>query len=109
MKNDVLGRVCNTHMARSDLYGPSDFECRELAALASQAVDFTKTGVKVPIERIGKVDWGSRFGLATSAAVVEKLGSHALLVFNATGESAAYSLPRLELMHTHQLTAPSTM
>ena len=68
-----------------------------------------RCNVDITGERIGKVDWGSRFGLATSAAVVEKLGSHALLVFNATGESAAYSLPRLELMHTHQLTAPSTM
>ena len=56
MKNDVLGRVCNTHMALADQLGPSDFECRELALRASQAVDFTKTGVRVSLDGIGKVD-----------------------------------------------------
>ncbi|KAL1740665.1 hypothetical protein HDZ31DRAFT_47042, partial [Schizophyllum fasciatum] len=60
-------------------------------------------------ERVGKAEWSSRFGTAASAAVVEKLGSHALLVFSPAGESAAYSLPRLELMHTHQLTTASTI
>lgn len=60
-------------------------------------------------ERVGKAEWGSRFGAAGSAAVVEKLGSRALLVFSGAGEAAAYSLPHLEHMHTRQLTAASTI
>ncbi|KAI5898227.1 uncharacterized protein SCHCODRAFT_02566174 [Schizophyllum commune H4-8] len=75
--------------------------------LVSVGARGARCNVDITGERIGKIDWS--IGPATSAAVVEKLGSHALLVFNATGESAAYSLPRLELMHTHQLTAPSTI
>lgn len=45
--NDNLGRVCNTHLAQADANGPDHFECLKLASLASLAVDFTKTGVKV--------------------------------------------------------------
>ena len=47
MKNDLLGRVCNAHMALADQGSPSDPICLELAELASQAVDFPKTGVPV--------------------------------------------------------------
>ena len=54
MKNDVLGRICNTHLALADCFGPSDYACRELAELASQAVDFTKTGVKVDMSSVAK-------------------------------------------------------
>ncbi|EKM49158.1 uncharacterized protein PHACADRAFT_201955 [Phanerochaete carnosa HHB-10118-sp] len=56
MKNDVLGRVCNAHMALADLHGPSDFQCRELASLASQAVDFSKTGVAVQQSEIPRLE-----------------------------------------------------
>lgn len=47
IKNDVLGRVCNTHLALADQFGPQDQECIDLAVLASKAVDFGKTGVPV--------------------------------------------------------------
>jgi len=55
--NDVLGRVCNTHMAYADHpdYGPRSGECLRLAALASQAVDFPKSGVPVPQSKIPSV------------------------------------------------------
>lgn len=47
IKNDVLGRICNTHLAVADQFGPQDQECLDLAELASKAVDFGKTGVPV--------------------------------------------------------------
>ncbi|KIP06259.1 hypothetical protein PHLGIDRAFT_466539 [Phlebiopsis gigantea 11061_1 CR5-6] len=47
IKNDLLGRVCNAHMALADQRSASDPICLELAGLASQAVDFPKTGVPV--------------------------------------------------------------
>ncbi|TCD60788.1 hypothetical protein EIP91_009517 [Steccherinum ochraceum] len=49
VKNDVLGRVCNTHLAFADQAneGPRSAECLRLAQLASDAVDFPKTGVPV--------------------------------------------------------------
>ncbi|KAI0695361.1 RdRP-domain-containing protein [Cytidiella melzeri] len=55
IKNDVLGRVCNTHMALADQYGPDDDGCIELAKLASKAVDFGKTGVRVSQLEIPRV------------------------------------------------------
>jgi RNA-dependent RNA polymerase len=45
--NDTLGRICNAHLALADINGPNHPKCLELARLASMAVDFTKTGVKV--------------------------------------------------------------
>lgn len=56
MKNDVLGRVCNAHLALADQLSPSDEQCLTLARLASQAVDFTKTGVAVHQFEIPRVD-----------------------------------------------------
>ena len=47
IKNDVLGRICNAHLALADQFGPQDQECINLAGLASKAVDFGKTGVPV--------------------------------------------------------------
>lgn len=47
IKNDVLGRICNAHLALADQFGPQDQECIDLAGLASKAVDFGKTGVPV--------------------------------------------------------------
>ncbi|KAI0337237.1 RdRP-domain-containing protein [Trametopsis cervina] len=47
MKNDVLGRVSNTHLALADQIGPRADDCILLAQLASQAVDFSKTGIPV--------------------------------------------------------------
>ena len=72
--NDVLGRVCNTHMAFADhpSYGPRSEQCLRLARLASNAVDFPKSGVPVDsrdIPRVpeypdfmGKVGMSSFFG-----------------------------------------------
>ena len=47
IKNDVLGRVCNTHVALADCGSPESIDCLSLAKLASQAVDFSKIGVPV--------------------------------------------------------------
>ncbi|KAK0471929.1 RNA dependent RNA polymerase-domain-containing protein [Armillaria novae-zelandiae] len=49
MKSDVLGLVSHIHEAKSDELDPSHPDCLELAQLASNAVDFTKTGVPVKI------------------------------------------------------------
>jgi len=47
--NDLLGMIWNAHMALADEFSPSHPECIQLASLASQAVDFSKTGI--PVER----------------------------------------------------------
>jgi RNA-dependent RNA polymerase len=43
-------------MALADQYGPEDFECTTLAALASKAVDFCKTGVPVTQTEIPHIE-----------------------------------------------------
>lgn len=47
MKSDVLGLVSVNHLARSDNTSPAHQDCIDLAALASNAVDFAKSGVPV--------------------------------------------------------------
>lgn len=56
IKNDMLGRVCNAHMALSDQFSPSHPDCLDLAKLASQAVDFSKTGVAVRYTQIPRIE-----------------------------------------------------
>ncbi|KAI0090965.1 RdRP-domain-containing protein [Irpex rosettiformis] len=56
IKNDVLGRVCNAHLALADEHSPQDEECIELAKLASMAVDFCKTGIPVSQNEIPKIE-----------------------------------------------------
>ncbi|KAI0342571.1 RdRP-domain-containing protein [Trametopsis cervina] len=56
MKNDVLGRVSNTHLALADQIGPRADDCILLAQLASQAVDFSKTGIPVSQSDIPRVE-----------------------------------------------------
>ncbi|KAI0752286.1 RdRP-domain-containing protein [Irpex lacteus] len=56
IKNDVLGRVCNAHLALADRHGPQSAECIELAGLASKAVDFCKTGVPVSQDEIPRIE-----------------------------------------------------
>ena len=43
-------------MAIADKYGPGDGECIALARMASQAVDFVKTGVAVPSQEIPVIE-----------------------------------------------------
>ncbi|KAI0790029.1 RNA dependent RNA polymerase-domain-containing protein [Abortiporus biennis] len=50
--NDMLGRICNAHMALADKSSPADTDCVTLARLASQAVDFSKNGVPVDPQQI---------------------------------------------------------
>lgn len=49
MKSDVLGSICNIHMQLADQspLGTFDPRCIKLAAMASTAVDFSKTGIPV--------------------------------------------------------------
>lgn len=56
VRNDVLGRICNAHMAIADEHGPDDAQCIDLARMASRAVDFSKTGVPVPSQEIPIID-----------------------------------------------------
>ena len=50
LQNDTLGRICNLHLALSDMMGtdgPKDEDCLKLAHLQSIAVDFAKHGEPV--------------------------------------------------------------
>ena len=49
MENDQLGRISNLHMQLADQKpgGTMDEDCIKLAEMASTAVDFSKTGIKV--------------------------------------------------------------
>ncbi|KAF5385371.1 hypothetical protein D9615_001225 [Tricholomella constricta] len=49
-------------------------------------------------ERIGKVDWGSKVGTIQGVQIVEKLGSHVLVVTTDRHDALVYSLPQLEYM-----------
>lgn len=53
MKNDTLGQISNAHLAWSDYLPDSvkDPVCIELAALASSAVDYVKSGVPVKMTK----------------------------------------------------------
>ena len=53
MKNDTLGQISNAHLAWSDYLPDSvkDPICIELAALASSAVDYVKSGVPVEMTK----------------------------------------------------------
>lgn len=52
MKSDELGYISILHLRFSDLNDPSCRECLILAKLASQAVDFPKTGTPVEFDSI---------------------------------------------------------
>ena len=52
MQNDILGPICNSHLAiadRSD-QGALDPRCKDLAKLQSIAVDYPKTGHPAKME-----------------------------------------------------------
>eukprot|EP01105_Mastigella_eilhardi_P027351 TRINITY_DN839_c0_g1_i9.p1 TRINITY_DN839_c0_g1~~TRINITY_DN839_c0_g1_i9.p1 ORF type:complete len:1153 (-),score=229.73 TRINITY_DN839_c0_g1_i9:1465-4923(-) len=51
MRNSDLGVICNAHLAQADRLGPLHAYCKELAVLASLAVDFPKVGVPIKIPR----------------------------------------------------------
>lgn len=53
MEQDKLGYICNTHMIIADQKpeGVFDQNCITLAEMASTAVDFSKTGIPVDMER----------------------------------------------------------
>uniref|UniRef100_A0A6B2KXD6 RNA-dependent RNA polymerase n=1 Tax=Arcella intermedia TaxID=1963864 RepID=A0A6B2KXD6_9EUKA len=52
IENDNLGIICNAHVAHADEGGANTLICKQLAKLASTAVDFAKTGApaKMPNE-----------------------------------------------------------
>ena len=56
MKNDRLGQICNLHlqMADRDERGTLCGSCVDLAHIAAQAVDFSKTGVSIDTSRLGQ-------------------------------------------------------
>ncbi|VDB87527.1 unnamed protein product [Peniophora sp. CBMAI 1063] len=53
--------------------------------------------------RIGKVEWSSRSGTATTAQVVERSASFVLVVATDKHQALIYSLPSLEHLHTFAL------
>lgn len=56
MENDQLGMISNLHMQAADQcdLGTFDSKCKKFAALASTAVDFSKTGVPVNMSDMPK-------------------------------------------------------
>ena len=54
MKNDRLGQICNLHlqMADCDERGTLSGHCVDLAHIAAQAVDFSKSGVPIDTSRL---------------------------------------------------------
>ncbi|KAH8835562.1 lethal giant larvae like, C-terminal-domain-containing protein [Flagelloscypha sp. PMI_526] len=59
-------------------------------------------GAKVTLdingERIARADWGSKHGHVVASQVVERQGSHSLVLVTDTNEVLAYSLPHLEFI-----------
>ncbi|KAG6919011.1 hypothetical protein DXG01_009721 [Tephrocybe rancida] len=51
-------------------------------------------------ERIGKVDWGNKAGDVLGVQIIEKLGSHVLVVATTKHDALIYSLPQLEYIMT---------
>lgn len=57
MESDQLGHICNLHMQFADRArtGTRDPQCIHLAAMASTAVDFSKTGVPVNMDQLPRL------------------------------------------------------
>ena len=56
MKSDLLGHISILHLRIADSLDPGCQSCLELAELASQAVDFPKTGAAVHIKSLPRLD-----------------------------------------------------
>ncbi|KAG5647699.1 hypothetical protein DXG03_008422 [Asterophora parasitica] len=54
-------------------------------------------------ERIGRVEWGSKAGAIQGVQIVDRLGSHALVVTTSRHDALVYSLPQLEYIATVKL------
>lgn len=89
MKNDTLGQISNAHLAWSDYLPDSvkDPICIELAALASSAVDYIKSGVTVkmmkerhPTQWPHFMERRSDKGVYRSAKIVGQLFDRVVLV-----------------------------
>jgi hypothetical protein len=50
MENDRVGTIANMHLQLADLKSTHSVECKKLAEMASTAVDYPKTGIKVNME-----------------------------------------------------------
>ncbi|PPQ63837.1 hypothetical protein CVT24_009787 [Panaeolus cyanescens] len=68
-----------------------------------------RTAVAINGERVAKVDWSQKYGDIESAQIVERLGSHALVIQTDHNEAFTYSLPHLEYLHTIKLANPSPL
>ncbi|CAO3704038.1 unnamed protein product [Rhizopus stolonifer] len=51
VQHDSLGQIANAYLANTDIYGPMDLHCIELAQLHSRAVDFAKTGRRAVMQK----------------------------------------------------------
>ncbi|KAG6829267.1 hypothetical protein H0H87_012084 [Tephrocybe sp. NHM501043] len=54
-------------------------------------------------ERLGKVEWGHKVGEVIGVQIIEKLGSHVLVVATNKLDALVYSLPHLEFIMTLKL------
>jgi RNA-dependent RNA polymerase len=55
MKSDLLGYISILHLRIADRNGPGCGDCLKLAELASQAVDFPKTGASVEFRSVPRI------------------------------------------------------
>ncbi|KAF9015685.1 WD40 containing snare-dependent exocytosis protein [Cyathus striatus] len=68
-----------------------------------------RTYANINGERVGKAEWGHKFGITKGSRIIERLGHHALFVFNEQLAASVYSLPHLEYLHTVQLSLPPSI
>ncbi|THV87176.1 RNA-directed RNA polymerase [Aureobasidium pullulans] len=76
METDQLGQICNRHLQIADqkLRGVFDDDCITLADMASQAVDFSKTGIAVSMDRAPRVPRVKPDFMAPSPRVILESG-----------------------------------
>jgi len=60
-------------------------------------------------DRVSKADWNNRDSSAQVAQVIERMGSHALVVQTGASHISLYSLPLLDHVDTAQLPTASPL
>ncbi|KAG9562824.1 RNA-directed RNA polymerase, partial [Aureobasidium melanogenum] len=79
METDQLGQICTRHLQIADQkpMGVFDAACIELASMASTAVDFSKTGIAVSMDRAPRAQPAKPDFMAPSPRVIIEAGGYA--------------------------------
>ncbi|KAK5173143.1 uncharacterized protein LTR77_003265 [Saxophila tyrrhenica] len=78
MESNMLGMICNTHLQLADQRETGTFsdDCIKLAGMASTAVDFSKTGIRVDTSELPRYPRMRPDFMAPSPRVVVSAGGH---------------------------------